>query len=644
MNSSDDEHSGSTRSGWSALLGNPALVAPALVLFLPLGLYLLWRHTGWREPVKLLSTVISVLLALLFTGPLVGLNVESEIRRYAAENLWVGAALVLAATSASVGFMLYLRRHAPSGGFFSDGDRTSAIFGIGGTMFSVLLALVILLSVETYRTTESHTNAEADAVLQQFQLAALFPSRDQYAIQSELICYGRSVSELEWAVMRDDSVSPEVDGWVRSIDSHLETVDINGSKAEAAFQAFLSQNLERQEERRGRIEGASGAVPPAVWPILLIGAAATIAFLIAYADRQERVQVQIFQVGIVTFVLGASLLLISALDNPFGNIPGRIDPSEMGDAMTFMENRLATSIDADDLRAVLPCDDQGVPLIRGPELVTHPAGSTMAEIVEREKFVIGITYGLPLFGEIDPLSGNLSGFDMGIAQEIARELGLREDQVEYVDVLVADRIPALEEGRVDMVVLSVTITPERAERVEFSRPYFLAGQSILVTRSTSTIASLRDLPGHEICVVPESTSHIYISEQIPEAELVPMAGFRGCAIALREGEVDAVVTDDIVLAGFAASDPELMLTGGQFTTEPYGVAVPKGQTDLAEFVDGVIARMIDDGRWGKLYYEYLGGIPGIASVSEAKRALEELEDPLGRGPFVEQRDGSAGGR
>lgn len=90
---------------------------------------------------------------------------------------------------------------------------------------------------------------------------------------------------------------------------------------------------------------------------------------------------------------------------------------------------------------------------------------------------------------------------------------------------------------------------------------------------------------------------------------------------MKRGEVNAVSTDDVILAGFVANDDSLSLVGGQFTKEPYGVAVPKGNTDFIAFIDSVINRMIEDGRWGKLYYQYLGDIPGLASVGEAKSHL-----------------------
>jgi ABC-type amino acid transport substrate-binding protein len=602
-----------------------AAIVAALIIFFPLGLSLMWYYAPWSRPRKRLITFVSPLGALLILGLVVvaagGLPSRGVIFDLVTTNIWIGALLVLAGSSIAVLLVTLARRHAPVGGFFSDSDRAAAIFSAIGTMFSVLLALVIFLSVETYTTTNSHANAEADSVLQQGQLARLFPSRDQYSVQSQLICYGRSVIEQEWPIMRHFGYSAVVNHWSAAIDSTIDSVEIRGPKAEAGFQLFLSQTLQRQEERRGRLEGAEGALPETVWPILFLGALAVAAGMIAYADKGERLYSQIFQVGIVTILLGSSLLLISALNHPFGASPGKIEPDKMRLAVELMQRSLSESVDSPDLEATLPCDLYGQVKATEPEPKDFRLGSTMDQIVQRGQLVLGVTHSLTLFGELDPVSGRVSGFDIDIGREIARELGLRQDQIVFVDTLISDRIPALQEDRVDLVVLAMTITPERQELVDFSRPYYVAGQSILVLRHSRTISGLRDLAGKRVCSVPESTSAATIAELVPRADLNLRDSFPLCVAALKSGSVDAVVTDDIVLAGFASEEDDLVLVGGQFTTERYGVAIPKGQADMVEFVDSVIERMILDGRWGKIYYEYLADVPGLPSVSEAKKKL-----------------------
>jgi ABC-type amino acid transport substrate-binding protein len=296
----------------------------------------------------------------------------------------------------------------------------------------------------------------------------------------------------------------------------------------------------------------------------------------------------------------------------------------MREALTLMETELSRAIDAPSLAATLPCDDDGAVRNSTPEARPFPAGSTMARILADGKLRVGITRSLTLFGELDPLSGRVSGFDVDLGREIARELGLREDQVEFVDTLIEDRVPHLQDGTLDMVVLAMTITPERASLVEFSRPYYVAGQSLLVSRTNRQISGLRDLAGARVCTATGSTAVAELTRRAPAAELVLLRSLPECVTSLKAGAVDAVATDDVILAGFASDDSDLILAGGRFTTEPYGVAVPRGQADLADFVDGVIGRMLDDGRWGRLYYEYLGDIPGLPRVAEAKQLLASV--------------------
>ena len=191
--------------------------------------------------------------------------------------------------------------------------------------------------------------------------------------------------------MNQGRTSGVVDGWAVSIDAATDTVAISGPRAEAGFQLFLQQTLTRQEERRGRLEGAAGALPGMVWPILILGAVGILMHLIAYADRSERALSQSFQVGLVTLLLGASLLLINALDHPFTANPGRILPEEIQRSVRIMEAELSRSIDSSSLEATLPCNAEGAPTDAAPLVQDFPEGSTMAQIVERGRLVVGVS-------------------------------------------------------------------------------------------------------------------------------------------------------------------------------------------------------------------------------------------------------------
>lgn len=252
---------------------------------------------------------------------------------------------------------------------------------------------------------------------------------------------------------------------------------------------------------------------------------------------------------------------------------------------------------------------------------SFPAGSTMAEIATRGKLVVGVKYDVPLFGLLDPVSRKVDGFDIALAKEIAKELGLEEDQIEFVEAISANRIPFLQEDKADLVISTMTINAQRKEQIEFSRPYYQAGQSILVKKENTTINSVADLNGKKVCSAQGSTSEQNIVSRAPQAELLPLQTYSACVSAMKDNRVDAVSTDDIILAGFAAADNTLKLVGGQFTLELYGVGIKKGKTDMAALVTKVINDMVADGRWEKLYNQYLGNVGGLPTASDAKTQL-----------------------
>jgi glutamate transport system substrate-binding protein len=273
--------------------------------------------------------------------------------------------------------------------------------------------------------------------------------------------------------------------------------------------------------------------------------------------------------------------------------------------------------------AVAACgdDDDNGGTSATPAAQSFPAGSTMDQIVQRGKIVIGVKYDVPLFGLLDPATNKLDGFDVALGKAIGAELGLRENQIEFTEAISANRIPYLQEDRADLIISTMTINAMRKEQIEFSRPYYLAGQSILVKRDTTNINSINDLNGKRVCSAQGSTSEQNIAQMAPQAQLLSLQTYSACVQSMKDGRVDAVSTDDIILAGFAATDRDLKLVGGQFTQEPYGIGIKKGKTDMAKFVDDLLTKMLQDGRWEKLYEQYFGGVQGLPSSSDAKAKL-----------------------
>jgi glutamate transport system substrate-binding protein len=252
---------------------------------------------------------------------------------------------------------------------------------------------------------------------------------------------------------------------------------------------------------------------------------------------------------------------------------------------------------------------------------SFPAGSTMDQIVKRGKITIGVKYDVPLFGLLDPVSSKVDGLDVALGKEIAKELGLTENQVEFVEAVSANRIPYLQQDKTDLVISTMTINEERKQQIEFSRPYYLAGQSILVKKDNTTIKSVTDLNGKRVCSVQGSTSEKNVVEKAPQVQMLSLQVYSACVSSMKDGRVDAVTTDDIILAGFAAADKDLKLVGGQFTQEPYGIGIKKGKTDMQTFVNDLLTKMLGDGRWEALYKKYLGNVEGLPSASDLKAKL-----------------------
>ncbi|WP_114854567.1 glutamate ABC transporter substrate-binding protein [Brachybacterium sp. YJGR34] len=212
---------------------------------------------------------------------------------------------------------------------------------------------------------------------------------------------------------------------------------------------------------------------------------------------------------------------------------------------------------------------------------------------------IGIKYDQPGLGFREG-DGDPTGFDVEVAKYVAEELGYTEDQIEWVQTPSANRENALEGGEVDMIFATYSITDERDERVDFAGPYFVAGQDLLVRADDTEITGPDALDGKNLCSVTGSTSAQKIKEEYAQGvELVEQGGYAECVTYLESGQVDAVTTDDIILAGLAAT-PEnaekFMVVGNAFSVERYGVGIPTG-SEMCEDINAAITQMKEDGAW-----------------------------------------------
>lgn len=226
-----------------------------------------------------------------------------------------------------------------------------------------------------------------------------------------------------------------------------------------------------------------------------------------------------------------------------------------------------------------------------------------------ETLTIGIKYDQPGLGL--QKGADYVGFDVDVATYVAGELGYGEDQIEFVEAVSANRETMLQNGDVDMIFATYSITDERKEVVEFAGPYFVAGQDLLVAADDDSIGGPEDLEGKNLCSVTGSTSAERIKDEYAEGvELVERPGYSECVSALASGAVDAVTTDDIILAGLAAAqeDPtSFKVVGNPFSEENYGVGLPQGSTETCEEINTAITTMIEDGTWDELVATHTDG-------------------------------------
>ena len=232
------------------------------------------------------------------------------------------------------------------------------------------------------------------------------------------------------------------------------------------------------------------------------------------------------------------------------------------------------------------------------------ADAAVAKIRERGRLLVGLDVGSNLFSFRDPITGEIAGFDVDIAGEVARDIFGKSTAVEYRILSSADRIAALQENTVDIVVKTMTITCERRKQVNFSSAYFIAYQRILAPRE-SDIASPADLSGKRVCVARGTTSLQRVQAISPPPAIVAVVGWADCLVALQQREVDAVSTDDAILAGLVSQDPYLHIVGPNMAEEPYGIGINLANTGLVRFVNGTLERIRNDGTWGTLYRKWL---------------------------------------
>jgi glutamate transport system substrate-binding protein len=243
--------------------------------------------------------------------------------------------------------------------------------------------------------------------------------------------------------------------------------------------------------------------------------------------------------------------------------------------------------------------------------VSLEGSPTFDRMVERDGVIVGVKNDQPGLGYEDAASGERTGFDVDIARWIAASLGFDESQIEYQTIPSANREQAIVNGDIDYYVGTYSITDKRKEQIDFAGPYFITGQGLLVAADNEDIAGPDDLAGKVVCSVTGSTPLQRIRDEYSPGDTREYDTYSQCIDQLLQGQVDAITTDEAILAGYVAQRPdELKIAGEPFSEERYGVGLEKGDTAL---LDHINALFTDGGDvWTALFDEHLApaGIEG----------------------------------
>ena len=230
---------------------------------------------------------------------------------------------------------------------------------------------------------------------------------------------------------------------------------------------------------------------------------------------------------------------------------------------------------------------------------------SLEAVKQRGKLIVGVKYDVQLFGFLNPETNKVEGFDVEMARAVAQRIFGNPDAIEFKEAVSKNRIPYLDEGVVDVVFSTMTANEERAQQIEFSDCYYVAGQSLLVP-SSSTITGVKDLAGKTVGTAKGSTSEKNIRAAAADAKVELFDSYSEAVQAMQSGRVDAVTTDDIILYGFQKlNSDKFKVVGGQFTQEPYAAGVKKGNVALLNEVNAALRDLKQSGKWAELYKTWI---------------------------------------
>jgi Protein of unknown function (DUF4239) len=275
-----------------------------------------------------------------------------------AMNLVIAILIIVVATAVAVTAMLLVRRHAPEGGYFNDGDRAAGVFGVLATGFALLVGFVVFLAFTSYDAARAGAEAEAITVAEQVETAQFFPPPVVTELTGELVCYARSVAGVQWELMESGALGEQVNPWGVELFRTLRMVEPQTATEQSAYDKWLDQTSAREEARSDRIHGAVGVIPTTVWLVLFFSAGLIFVFMLLFADSGERAPVQALLIGAVVAVMTALLLLLNSLNHPFHDGLGGLRPVAMERTLQIIDQELEIAGPVEPP----PCDASGKPL------------------------------------------------------------------------------------------------------------------------------------------------------------------------------------------------------------------------------------------------------------------------------------------
>ncbi len=235
---------------------------------------------------------------------------------------------------------------------------------------------------------------------------------------------------------------------------------------------------------------------------------------------------------------------------------------------------------------------------------TGAAQSTLETIKKRGQMIVGVKTDFPPFGYIDA-AGKNAGFDVDVAHEFGKALLGDPSKVELLSVTSGNRIPYLQSGKIDIIIATVTVTDERRKVVEFSDPYFLSGELLLVPKA-SPINDVKDLNGKKVAIIQGAITDQDIAELAPQATRLKYGKVTEAVLAVKAGHADAFAQDDILILKLAKDNPDMRVAGKPFYPRPYGIAVRKGDMEFINWVNAQLKRMVQDGTYERIWKKHLG--------------------------------------